>query len=176
MLGKSRLTNRYLGVGAIAQGVCLIVISFVVFEEAIQASEILYAEDFDRMGHVPLWFAAWRFATRHWFGAGLFLSGLALVLTGSPLAGGSSGPTRWFEGACWTAAICCLSLAVVLIPLYLAGGGWPSESPAGHLRSRLLASLGAVWLESLTLLGTVMVVRGRRRWEANSALQSESEA
>src|SRR5262245_63265418 len=117
----------------------------------------------------------WHFATRYWFvsTAAFFLSGLALVLTGSFLAGGSRGPTRWFEGACWTPVICWLSLAVALIPLYLAGDGWPSESPAGHLRRRLLTGLCAVWLESLTLLGTVtVVVRGRRRWEANSAVRS----
>jgi hypothetical protein len=169
---------RLLGVGAIAQGVLLIAISSVALERAIQAAEILYAEDFDRMDHVPTWFAPWHLAMRDGLvsHAALFLSGLALVLTGSHLAGTRRGLTRWFEGACWTAMICSLSLALALIPLYLAGDGWPYESPAGHLRRRLLTTLAAAWLETLTLVGTVSVVRATRRWEAHSGAQSESEA
>jgi len=164
--------KRFLGAGAIVQGACLIAISFVTIGVAIQAAEILYAEDFDRMDHVPPWFVPWHVAMRNELvsNAALFLSGLALVLTGSALVGNLKGTTRWFEGACWTAMICCLTLAVALIPLYLAGDGWPSESPAGHLRRRLLISLGAVWLESLTLVGTVTLMRARRDSEAESAL------
>src|SRR5262245_4506356 len=79
MADKSRLTKSLLGAGAIGQGLVLIAISFVTVTEAIQAADILYAEDFDRMDHVPLWFGPWHFATRHWFvsGAAFFLSGLA---------------------------------------------------------------------------------------------------
>jgi len=174
MPGKSRLTRCFLGLGALAQGVFLMAIPATTLGDAFQAADILYAEDFDRIGQVPAWFASWHCATRHELviETGFFLSGLALALTASPLAAGFRWPPRWFEGACWTALFCSLSLAVGLTPLYFAGDGWPLESPAGQLRRRLLTSLGAVCLETLTLVVTITVAKAMRGWEAKSAVQS----
>lgn len=175
---SSRLTTICVGVGAVIQGAILIVMSFVTFGRAVNAAEILYAEDFDRLGLEPVWFGPWHFAMRQ-PGLGtavLFLAGIALVLTGAQVVSGLIGAIRWLEWTCWAAAICSLALAVALIPLYAAGSEWPAETPAGHLRRMLGTSIGVACLEVLTLLWTVIAIRGSGKWEADSMSRSESEA
>ena len=155
---------RYLGVGAAIAGGILVPTYVVTFRNATRVAEILYAEDFDRMGWEPAWFGPWRFAMQHQaVGMGvLSAAGLAVVLAGALCLSGVSGSARWLERACWAAAICSFLLVTALIPLHAAGSGWPAGTPADHLRHLLVGNIGAGGLETLLLLGTIVVVRRAR--------------
>jgi hypothetical protein len=62
------------------------------------------------------------------------------------------------ERALLSAMICCLILAVALIPLSSMGSDWTSGTPAYDLRRALIASTAAVWLELVLLLATMVMV------------------
>jgi hypothetical protein len=158
--GQSTTTKRCLGIGAVIQGAFVIGISHLTLPAALRVAEILYAEDFDRSGVVPPWFGPWHLAMWHPnVVAFVFLiSGTALVIAGVLFTTRGLDAQKWFERALLSAMICCLILAVALIPLSSMGSDWTSGTPAYDLRRALIASTAAVWLELVLLLTTMVMV------------------
>jgi len=168
--------RKCLGIGAILQGIFFIGVSVVTLPAALRIAEILYAEDFDRSGVVPRWFGPWYLAMRHpHIATVIFLTlGTALVITGIRFTGRGSGALRWFERTLLLAMICCLILAVALIPLSNMGSDWASGTPAYDLRRTLVASTVAVWLELVLLLATMAIVKRMPGYFAESKNASEA--
>jgi hypothetical protein len=155
--------KRCLGIGAVLQGAFVIGVSVVTLPAALRVAEVLYAEDFDRSGVVPRWFGPWYLAIWHPYVATVvFLIGTALVVTGIRFTNRGLGAQVWFERVLLSAMICCLILAVALIPLSNTGSDWASGTPAYDLRRTLIASTVAVWLELVLLLTTMVIVKRTR--------------
>ena len=162
MLGdKTTTIKKCLGIGAVIQGAFFIGVSLVTLPTAFRVAEILYAEDFDRSGVIPTWFGPWHLAMWHpYFVTAVFLMlGAALAIAGSMFSSRGLGPQRWFERVLVFAMICCLILALALIPLSAMVSDWAKEMPAYQLRQTLLASTAAVWLELVVLLVTIVIFK-----------------
>lgn len=154
-------TKRCLGIGAVFQGAFFIGVSVVTLPAALRVAEILYAEDFDRSGVVPMWFSPWYLAMWHPNVATIvfLILGIGLVMAGVLFTKRGLAARSWLERALLSAMICCLILAVVLIPLSNMGGDWANGTSAYDLRRTVIASTVAVWLELLLLLATVVIVK-----------------
>jgi hypothetical protein len=161
---RTTTMTKYLGIGAVLQGAFVMGLSVVTVPAALHAAEILYAEDFGRSGAVPAWFGPWYLAMWHPYAATVvFLTlGAALVLTGIRFTIRGLDTHRWFVRTLLSAMICCLILALALIPLSNTGTDWPSGTPAYDLRRTLIASTVAAWLELVLLLATIVIVRRTR--------------
>lgn len=124
---------------------------------ALHMAEILYAEDFDKAGFVPAWFAPWHLAMQHPHVTKIILLiiGIALIVGGRNLAKQQIVTKRWLSRTCWIAVICCILLASALIPLATMGGNWPIGTPAYDVRHKVIWSIGFAWLEVIFLLGTI---------------------
>ena len=164
MLRDHPTMKRCLGIGTVLQGTFFIGVSAVTLPAALRVAEILYAEDFDRSGVVPMWFGPWYLAMWHPYIATAIplILGAALVLTGIRFTNRSLGAQRWFEPALLPAMTCCLMLAVALIPLSNMGSDWASGTPAYDSRRTLIASTVAVWLELVLLVATMVIVKRMR--------------
>ncbi|SRR5260370_4073017 len=162
---RSMTTKRCLGIGAVIQGAFFIGISHLTLPAALRVAEILYAEDFDRSGVVPPWFGPWHFAMWHPNVVALvfLISGAALVIAGLLFTTRGLDAQQGFEWALLSAMICCLILAVALIPVSSMGSDWTGGTPAYDLRRALIASTAAVWLELVLLLATMVIVTRIRR-------------
>ena len=155
---------RVLGALAVIQGIVLVAMSALTFGTADRAAEILYAEDFDRAGHVPAWFGPWHFEMYN-PGAGpaiLCALGLGVIVAGVWCWDGTAGAARWLERACWAASIGTVLLVAMLVPLHAAGRDWPAGTPADHVRRQLLVRIAVGAVVAVSLLPTLVAARRAR--------------
>jgi hypothetical protein len=173
---RPRTTKRYLGFAMAIQGALLVGVSVVGLPAALRMAEILYAEDFDRSGVVPAWFAPWLVAMSHPTTAIfiVFVLGLAIVIAGVMLNKRAMPATYWLEGTMLSTLAVCLVAALALIPLANMGGDWPLKSPAYEVRRTVIASAATMGLQSLLLIATVFAIRRIRRQAANGGKGSEA--
>jgi hypothetical protein len=152
--------KKLVGIGTAMQGALLIGVSLVAIPAALRVAEILYAEDFDRAGSVPLWFGPWYLAM--WYPGTtamiFFILGALLVIAGFVFAK-QNPAVRSLKMALILAMLFCLGLALALIPLSNMGADWTNGTPAYDLRYIVVASTVVIWLELLALVATLAAVK-----------------
>jgi hypothetical protein len=155
--------KRLVGIGTAIQGAVLAAVSLEAIPAALRIAEILYAEDFDRAGIVPLWFGPWYLAM--WYPSTtatiFFISGAALGIAGFRFAKQNLA-VRSLEVALLWAMLFCAGLALALIPLSTMGTDWVSGTRAYDLRFTVIASTVVIWLEVLALLATLVTAKRMR--------------
>lgn len=156
------------GALSIVQGIVLVLSTFWVLDPCLTMAQLLYAEDFDKLGSTPNWFWPWKFSMKYssLIELSFIVIGATLIAFGVTQIKSNKALTKGFWATSTVALLLCLSIATAIIPLNAASMTssltWGIEAPAFYSLHALNFAKYTAWFNVLLSL-LIFAYQNRKR-------------